>query len=215
MKRYVISLCILLTSVMGQAQHRTYIETDREDMRRDVYVTRGEDEQLYLHLQLWNCRASRDSVFVVLGETECREMREALCQLKATYYRWSSSARAHKVKDYIRPVEIKFPKVVFQWRTTEDVFGKELYERDCRRTEHIDFPQPYFKVDKEGRCYMIFEASLYDYEDGSKPYGLSLLFASSYDFNELIKRCNFSRAASKYERLNQNRTEAFYDSVFR
>ena len=214
MKRFVISLCLLMTSVMGQAQHRTYLDTG-PFAREDMYITQTEGGEHLMFVQFTNWNNLRDSVFIALNEKESKALKRALKEMNETYCQWSSAAHRHRVKSYSRPMDIELPGVVFQWKATKDVFGKELYERDYTQTSATYLPKPLFTVDPEGRCGVEIAATLCNKDDNANRYELLLFFPSSATIRRAIKRCDTNWAISKYKKLNRNRTEAFYDSIFK
>ena len=216
MKQILILLFILPISLWGQTEHRTYMKVGSYGLHDDMYVTKDVNGEYHFHIQLWNMSHFDDSVFMVLNEVECEQMMNALTKLNSTYRRWSSAAHLHKVKDYIRPMDIEFPQVTFQWRTIMEVFpGRPVLERSYRQTGPTDFPQPYFKVDKEGRCSIAMCTMLPEATDGDTEYELSMHFASSSLLRDLIKRCNSTWAIAEYEQEHRPRTKEFYDSIFR
>lgn len=215
MRSFIISLFLLLASVLGQAQHRTYLNTAPSSVHQDLYMTQDDDGSYRFYVQLENWEHSRDSVFIVLNESECLKVREAFRELDETYSRWSSAAHMHRIKSYSRPMDIEFPRVVFQWKATRDVYRKELYEDEFRKSVLTTFPRPVFIVDSEGRCGVEMKTVFYEADNLSNKYQFRTLFWSSSSIRNVIRRCNPEKNIATYKKMNPRRTAEFYDSIFR
>ena len=218
MKRILLAAAVLLwASLFASGQRRTVIFEDSPILHLGMFVTDYEDGTSDYFIRLDDNNHYKDSVCIVLSREECPAMYNAILQLERKFREWSYEARANRVSNYSRPMDVEFPPVRFTWRTRVELgYGLAYWDKKWHTARPEHFPTFSFVIDEEGHCSVCINTTFIDVEDPSCTLDSRIIFHSTGILRDFRERCNLRKIDRIYAEKNPApRSKEFYDSIFK